>query len=96
MAQSWQKSCAYHRRCPLEFTVRDLVFLKISPARGVVRFGRRGKLSSHFIGLFEVVECVEAYAYRLTLPAFFIGVHDVFHVSMLWKYLSDPLHVLDF
>ena len=56
MAQSQQKSYADIRRRPLEFEVSDHVFLKVMPKRGVVRFGKRGKLSSRFIGLFEILE----------------------------------------
>ena len=65
------------------------------PKRGVVRFGKRGKLSSRFIGLFEVLERVGMIGYRLVLPPKLSGVHAVFHVSMLWKYTPDPTHVVD-
>ena len=63
--------------------------------RGVVRFGKRGKLSPRFIGPFEVLERVGAVAYRLALPPSLSGVHEVFHVSVLRKYTSDPAHVVD-
>ena len=63
--------------------------------RGVVRFGKRGKLSPRFIGHFEILERVGTVAYRLALPPNMSGVHDVFHVSMLWKYATDPAHVVD-
>ena len=76
--------------------VGDLVFLKVSPTRGVVRFGKRGKLSPKFIGPFKVVQQVGECAYRLVLPPSLSGVHDVFHVSMLRKYIIDPSHVLDY
>ena len=59
------------------------MFLKVMPKRGVVRFGRHGKLSSRFIGPFEILERVGTIAYRLTLPPNMSGVHEVFHVSML-------------
>ena len=65
------------------------------PKRGVVRFGKRGKLSSRFIEPFEILERVGTIAYRLALPPSMSGVHEVFHVSMLWKYTSDPAHVVD-
>ena len=84
------------RRLPLEFEVGDHVFLKVMPKRRVVRFGKRGKLSSRFIGPFEILERVGTVAYRLALPpSMMIGVHEVFHVSMLWKYTPDPTHVVD-
>ena len=94
-AQSRQKSYADKRRRPLEFEVGDHVFLKVMPKRGVVRFDKQGKLSSRFIGPFEVLERVGAVAYRLALPPSLSGVHEVFHVSMLRKYTREPAHVVD-
>ena len=94
-AQSRQKSYANVRRRPLEFEVGDHVFLKVMPKRGVVRFGKRGKLSPRFIGTFEILERVDTVAYRLVLPPSMSCVHEVFHVSMLRKYTSDPAHVVD-
>ena len=94
-AQSRQKSYAGVRRRPLEFEVRDHVFLKVMPKRVVVKFGKRGKLSLRFIGPFEVLERIGTVAYRLALPPSMIGVHDVFHVSMLRKYIPDPAHMVD-
>ena len=95
MAQIRQKSYADVRRRPLEFEVEDHVFLKVMPKRGVVRFGKRGKLSPRFIGLFKILERVSTVAYRLPLPPNMTGVHEVFHVSMLRKYTLDPTHVVD-
>ena len=66
------------------------MFLKISPLKGVMRFGRKGKLSPRFVGPFEILER----AYRLALPPNMSRIHDVFHVSMLRKYIRDPTHVL--
>ena len=83
------------RRRPLEFEVGDHVFLKVMPKRGVVRFGKRGKLSSRFIGPFEMLERIGTVAYRLALPPNMSGVQEVFHVSMLRKYTPDPAHVVD-
>ena len=83
------------RRRPLEFEVGDHVFLKVMPKRGVVRFGKRGKLSSRFIGPFEILERVGTIAYWLALPPSMSGVHEVFHVSMLQRYTPDPSHVVD-
>ena len=83
MAQNRQKSYADVRRRPLEFKDGDHVFLKVMPKGGVVRFSKRGKLSPRFIGPFEMLERIGIVAYRLALPPSMLGVHDVFHVSML-------------
>ena len=83
------------RRRPLEFEVGDHVFLKVMPKRGVVRFGKRGKLSPRFSGPFEILERIGTVAYRLVLPPSMSGVHEVIHVSMLRKYTPDPAHVVD-
>ena len=94
-AQSRKKSYADVRRRPLEFEVGDHVFLKVVPKRGVVRFGKRGKLSPRFIRLFEILKRVGTVAYRLALLSSMSGVHEVFHVSMLRRYTPDPAHVVD-
>ena len=94
-AQSRQKSYADVRRRSLEFDIRDHVFLKVMPMRGVVRFGKRGKLSPRFIGPLEILERVDTVAYRLDLSPSMSSVHKVFHVSMLRRYTSDPAHVVD-
>ena len=94
-AQSRQKSYADVLRRPLEFKVGDHVFLKVMPKRGMVRFGKRGKLSPRFIGPFEILERVGTVAYLLDLPPIMSGVHEVFHVSMLRRYTPDPAHVVD-
>ena len=65
------------------------------PKRGVVRFGKRGKLSPRFIRPFEILEKIGTVAYRLVLSPSMSGVREVFHVSMLRKYTSDPTHVVD-
>ena len=65
------------------------------PKRGVVRFDKHEKLSSRFIGTFEILKRIGTIAYRLTLPPSMLVVHEVFHVSMLRKYIPDPSHVLD-
>ena len=83
------------RHRPLELEVGDHVFLKMMPKRGVVRFGRRGKLSPRFIGPFKILETMGTVAYRLALPPSMSGVHEVFHVSILRKYTPDPAHVVD-
>ena len=65
------------------------------PKRGVVRFGKRGKLSPRFIGPFKILERVGTVTYRLVLPPSMLGVHEVFHFSILRKYTPDPTHVVD-
>ena len=83
------------RRRPLEFKIGDHVFLKVMPKRGVVRFGKRGKLSPRFIGPFEILERIDIVEYRLALSPSMTGVHEVFHVSMLRKHTPDPAHMVD-
>ena len=73
----------------------DHVFLKLMPKRGVVRFGKQGKLAPRYIGPFKILERVGTVAYRLALPPSLSCVHEVFHVSMLQKYSPDPAHVVD-
>ncbi|GKF75270.1 hypothetical protein Tco_0224714, partial [Tanacetum coccineum] len=89
-ARDCQKSYADERRKPLEFCVGDYVLLKVSPWKGVVRFGKKGKLAPRFVGPFEIIEKVGPMAYRLDLPKELNGVHDTFHVSNLKKCLADP------
>ncbi|XP_073112178.1 uncharacterized protein [Elaeis guineensis] len=95
-AQSRQKSYTDNRRRELEFHVGDHVFLRISPTKGVMRFGVRGKLSPRYIGPFEILDRIGEVAYRLALPPTLSGVHDVFHISMLRKYIPDPSHVVSY
>ena len=64
------------------------------PNRGVVRFGKQGKLSPRFIEPFEILERVGTVVYRLALPPNMTGVHEVFHISMLRRYTPDPTHVV--
>ncbi|GKB44071.1 hypothetical protein Tco_0889013, partial [Tanacetum coccineum] len=93
-ARDRQQSYANNRRKLLEFSVGDKVLLKVSPRKGVVRFGKRSKLSPRYVGPFEIVERVGPVAYRLRLPQELVGVHDTFHVSNLKKCLADvTLHV---
>ena len=89
-----QKSYADNRRRDLQFEIGDRVFLKISPWKGVLRFGKRGKLSPRYIGPYEIVSEVGPVAYRLDLPPELSKVHNVLHVSMLRKYIPEPSHVL--
>ena len=95
-AQSRQKSYADLKRRQVEFDVGDHVFLKVSPTKGVVRFGKKGKLAPRYVGPFEILEKVGVLAYRLALPPTMSGVHNVFHVSLLRKYVPDASHVIDY
>ena len=83
------------RRRPLEFEVSDRVFLEGDAYERSNQFGKRGKLTPRFIGPFEILERIGTVAYRLALPPSMLGVHEVFHVSMLRKYTPDPSHVVD-
>ncbi|GJT69377.1 putative reverse transcriptase domain-containing protein [Tanacetum coccineum] len=85
-----KKSYADKRRKPLEFSVGDYVLLKVSPWKGVVRFGKKGKLAPRFVGPFKIIKKIGPVAYRLDLPEELDGVHDTFHVSNLKKCLADP------
>ncbi|KAA0043136.1 putative Retrotransposon protein [Cucumis melo var. makuwa] len=96
ITQSRQKSYADVRWKDLEFDVGDKVFLKVAPMKGVLRFERGGKLSPRFVRPFEILERIGPVAYRLALPPSLSVVHDVFHVSMLRKYVPDQSHVVDY
>nr|GEX35319.1 putative nucleotidyltransferase, ribonuclease H [Tanacetum cinerariifolium] len=95
-AHTRQKSYADKHLRSLEFQTGDHVFLKVSPARRVRRFGIKGKLSPRFIGPFEILDRVGEVSYRLALPPQLSHVHDVFHVSLLRGYKYHPLHVISY
>ncbi|GJX96878.1 putative reverse transcriptase domain-containing protein [Tanacetum coccineum] len=90
VARDRQKSYADKRRKPLEFSVGDYVLLKVSPWKGVVRFGKKEKLASRFVGPFELIKKIGSVAYKLDFPEELDGVHDTFYVSNLKKCLADP------
>jgi hypothetical protein len=92
--QSRQKSYADVRH-DLEFAVGDQVLLRVSPTKGVVWFGVSRKLSPRYIGPFTILARVGSLAYRMQLPDSMAGVHPVFHVSMLRKFLRDPNHQIE-
>ena len=94
IAQDKQKRYADNRRRDLEFEVEDMVFLRISPWKSVLRFGKRGELSPRYIGPYRIVERIGEVTYRLEFRLELDSIHDVFHVSMLRKYIPDPSHVL--
>ncbi|GKA88759.1 putative reverse transcriptase domain-containing protein [Tanacetum coccineum] len=89
-ARDRQKSYVDKRRKPLEFSVCEHVLLKVSPWKGVVCFGKKGKLAHRFVGPFEITERIGPVAYRLRLSEELNGVHDTFHLSNLKKCLADP------
>ncbi|GJV91974.1 hypothetical protein Tco_1539787 [Tanacetum coccineum] len=93
-ARDRQKSYANIRRKPMVFQVGDKVMLKVSPWKGVVRFGKRGKLNPRYVGPFKVIERVGTVAYKLELPQQLSRVHNTFHVSNLKKCLSDESLVI--
>ncbi|XP_070029235.1 uncharacterized protein [Nicotiana sylvestris] len=94
--QSRQKSYADQKVRDVAYMVGEKVLLKISPMKGVMRFGKNGKLSPRYIGPFEVLQKIGEMAYKLALPPSMSSVLPVFHVSMLRKYVGDPSHVLNF
>ena len=74
----------------------DYVFLRVSPWKRVRRFGKKGKLSPRFVGQFEILERIGQVAYRFALPSALSVVHNVFHILVLRKYVSDVTHVLSY
>ena len=84
-----QKSYADLKRKHIEYEVRDKVFLKVSPWRKILRFGKKEKPSLRFIGPYEILERIGPIAYHLALPLELAKLHNVFHVSMLQIYRYD-------
>ena len=93
-AQSRQKEYADRKVRDLDFMEGEQVLLKVSPMKGVMRFGKRGKLSPRYIGPFEVLKRVGEVAYELALPPGLSGVHPVLHVSMLNSYHGDGNYII--
>ncbi|KAJ9536006.1 hypothetical protein OSB04_un000834 [Centaurea solstitialis] len=89
-ARDRQRSYADKRRKDIEFQVGDRVMLKVSPWKGVIHFGRKGKLSPRYIAPYKIIERIGAVAYKLELPDELSGVHNTFHVSNLRKCLAEP------
>ena len=95
VAHDRQMSYADANRRELEFREDDWVFLKVSPMKGVVRFKKRGKFNPHYMSPFEILEKIGSITHRLTLTPELANVHNIFHVSMLKRYVADPTHVLE-
>lgn len=96
VARSRHKSYEENQWGDLEFQVGDKVFLKIAQMKGIIRFGRKSKLSPCYIRPFEIRSRVKDLAYRPRIPPELAAVHDAFHVSMIRKYVLDPSHVIDY
>ncbi|KAL8114916.1 hypothetical protein AgCh_021664 [Apium graveolens] len=96
VAQDRQCKYADPTRKDMEFKVGEAVLLKVSPWKGLSRFGKKGKLSPHYVGPFEILKRVGKVAYELALPPHMQHIHNVFHVSMLKCYLSDSNHVIGY
>lgn len=92
--KSRQKSYADNRQRDLDFNIGDHVFLKVSPTKGAMRFGKKRKLSPRFVGPFEVLKRIGEVAYSIAILPQYANVHNVFHVSMLRKYVPDPKHII--
>ncbi|XP_070024796.1 uncharacterized protein [Nicotiana sylvestris] len=89
-AQSHQKSYSDLHRRDFEFKEDDWVFLKVSPMKGIMRFGKKGKLSLRYVRLYRIIQRIGQVAYKLELPPEMSLVHTVFHVSMLKNVVGDP------
>jgi hypothetical protein len=92
--KSRQETYANKRHRPLEFEVGNHVYLRVSPMKGMKRFGVKGKLAPRYIGPFPILEKCGVVAYKLDLPPSLTGVHDIFHVSQLKKCLKAPMDVV--
>ncbi|GJX94972.1 putative reverse transcriptase domain-containing protein [Tanacetum coccineum] len=90
-ARDRQKSYADLKRKPMEFQVGDRVMLKVSPWKGVVHFGKRGKLNPRYVGPFKVLEKVGSIAYKLELPQELSRVHNTFHL----RFVEEPVEIMD-
>ncbi|XP_050218604.1 uncharacterized protein LOC126669230 [Mercurialis annua] len=93
-SQDRKKSYTDRHYREMEYEVGEKVFLKVSPWKGILRFGKQRKLSRRYIGPYEIIKRIGPLAYRLALPGELSQIHDVFHISMLRRYRSDPSHVI--
>ena len=95
-AQDRQRKYADPSRKDVNFETGEAVLLKVSPWKGLTRFGKKGKLAPRYIGPFEILNCVGKVAYELALPPQYHHIHNVFHVSLLKKYNPDSRHVIEY
>ena len=94
-AQSRQKSYFDKKRKPLQFKVGDHVYLRVSPTKGVQRFGVKGKLAPRYVGPYEIMEVCGPVAYRVRLPPQLSTIHDIFHISQLKKCVKVPAKIIE-
>jgi hypothetical protein len=94
IAQSRQKSYADNRHRSMEFEVGDHVYLRVSPIKGVRRFGIKEKLAPRYIGLYPIIDKYGSLSYQVELSSKLSGMHDVFHVSQLKRCLKPPTDVV--
>jgi hypothetical protein len=92
--KSCQENYANKRRQPLAFEVGDHVYLRVSPMKGMKRFGVKGKLVPHYIRLFSILKKCGTVSYKLNLSPSLARVHDIFHVSQLKKCLKAPVDIV--
>jgi hypothetical protein len=92
--KSHQDTYANKRRQPLAFKVGNQVYLRVSPMKGMKRFGVKEKLAPRYIGPFPILKKYGTVAYKLDLQPSLAGVHDIFHVSQLKKYLKAPMDIV--
>jgi hypothetical protein len=92
--QSHQKSYTDKRCCPLKLEVDDHIHLRVSPMKGVRRFGIKGKLAPHYICLYPIIDKYGTTSYQMELPSKLLGVHNEFHVSQLKRCLKPPADIV--
>ena len=85
-----------NQRREIEFQVDDHIFLRISPTKGMMRFKVHGKLTLRYVGPFEILDKVREIVYPIVLPLDLLGMHNVFHVLILRKYISNPSHMVEY
>jgi hypothetical protein len=93
-AQSHQKSYTDKRCRPLKLEVGDHIYIRVSPMKGVRRFGIKGKLAPHYIGLYPIIDKYGTTSYQMELPSKLSGVHNVFHISQLKRCLKPPTNIV--